>query len=138
MNDWVCTRCLVAIPSNEALCPHCGGQRAEVSYPGDRASGGDLPRVYTVTYEGSSRDDAEYQAELDERRHALNGYIATGQRWIETGWNAGNAAGALSGLFAWGGVWRQHRDRAERSTLFGPPAVLEVTYALEDQVPDEE
>lgn len=137
MNDWVCTRCLVAVPSTEALCPHCEGPRGVVSNLGGKASDGDLPRVYTVTYQGSSRDDAEYEAELDERRHALEGYVATSRRWVETGWTAGNFARTLSGLFVWRGVWGQHRDRAVKSTLFGPPAVLEVTFSLEDQVPDE-
>jgi hypothetical protein len=138
MSEWVCTRCLVAMPSTEPLCPHCGRHRAEVSDMDGKPSGGDLPRTYTVTYEGSSHDDAQYQAELDEGRHALDGYTPTRHRWVEEGWNAGNVAGTLSGLLAWGGMWRQHRDRAEKSALFGPPAVLEVTYSLEAEVPAEE
>ena len=138
MNDWVCTRCLVAFPSTQTHCPHCGRHRGEVSNLGGQASDGGLPRTYTVRYEGSSRDDAEYQAELDERRHALDGYVATRRRWVEAGWNAGNAARVLSGLFVWGGLWRQHRDRAEKSILFGPPAVLEVTYTLEDHIAEDE
>jgi hypothetical protein len=138
MNDWVCTRCLVAVSLTEARCPHCGGHRTEVSHLSGTASGIDLPRTYTVTYEGSSRDDAEYQAELDERRRALDGYVATERRWVEEGWNRGNVARVLSDLFVWGGMWRQHRDRAEKSTLLGPPTVFEVTYSLEDEVPDEE
>jgi len=138
MNDWVCTRCLVAFPPTEPLCPHCGRHRADISHLNENAGGGDFPHTYTVTYEGSSRDDAEYQAELDGRRHALDGYVPTKRRWLDEGWNPGTATRVLSGLFVWGGVWRQHRDRAEKSVLFGPPAILEVTYSLEEQSPAEE
>jgi hypothetical protein len=138
MDDWVCIRCLVAISSTQPHCSHCGSHRGEVSHLGSKGSEGDSPRVYTVRYEGSSRDDAEYRAEIDERRHALDGYVATTRRWVEAGWDTGDMKRVLSGLFVWGGVWRQHRDGAEKSILFGPPAVLEVTYTLEHQVPEEE
>ena len=86
------------------------------------------PYEYVVTYRAPGPDDAEHQFELDQPRRALDGYVPTSRRWVKMRWGMSDVLRTLSGLLVWGGIWRQHRDWAEKAVLFGPPAVLEVTY----------
>ena len=85
------------------------------------------PREYVVEYEGAERDDAEFQAELDERAHRLKGYVPTHREWVHRDW---------TGKTFWRAFLPGSKERAVLRVLFRRPKVLAITYTREDETQD--
>ena len=94
--------------------------------PRNQSSPGARPRRYVVEYEGAQRDDAEFQAELDERAHRLNGYVPTHRAWVHREWTRNTLLRHLLGK----------SEGAVLRTLFSRRKVLAVTYTREDETED--
>lgn len=86
-------------------------------------------RSYVVTYEGIGREEAEYAFELDERRHRLEGYVATDRTWEQQKGARGLVAWLTESVKSryWGPLFSQ----PPRFASFDRPGRLTVTYVLE-------
>ena len=84
---------------------------------------------YVVTYEGLGREEAEYAFELDERRHRLEGYVATDRKWEQEKGARGVMAWLTESLKSryWGPLFSQ----PPRFVSLNRPGRLTVTYVLE-------